>query len=157
MRRLLAAGLATIAVAGCGGSHHTDAHRAAAQPKASPHPGDERVIRGWNRAENAGHYRRAASYFAPGAIVTQDYVLELRTRRLAIEWNSGLPCRADITFIRPEPATTLVGFNLREGRTGGCKGGGSAQVRFTIRGGLIRRWQQLLVPPGQQAPQIPAT
>jgi hypothetical protein len=155
MHRLLcAAGLALL-VAGCGGSDHAAGpapKRHAAAP--APRPGDERVIRGWNRAENAGDFKRAASYFARGAIVTQDYVLQLQTRKMAIEWNSGLPCRADITFIRPERTTTLAGFHLREGLGGGCKGGGSAQVRFTIRKGLIQRWQQLVVP--AQQPQGPA-
>jgi hypothetical protein len=148
MRRLPVAGLALL-VAGCGGSHHAATTVAKHPAAARPHPGDEKIIRGWNRAENAGDYKRAASYFARGAVVTQDYVLQLQTRKIAVEWNSGLPCRADITFIRPERATTLAGFHLREGLHGGCKGGGSAQVRFTIRSGLIRRWEQLLVPPQQ--------
>src|SRR3954453_11527268 len=148
MRRLWMAGLALI-VAGCGGSHQGAQPRAA---KPAARPGDEKVIRGWNRAVDKGDYDRAASYFAAGAIVTQDYVLPLPTHSIAKEWNSGFPCRADITFIRPERSTTVAGFHLREGPRGGCKGGGSAQVRFTIRGGLIQRWQQLLEPPGKQQP-----
>jgi len=153
------AGLALLLVAGCGGgsSHKpSDTKPRPAQP--APRPGDEKVIRGWNKAINTGHYEKAASYFAPNAVVTQDYVLQFPNHKIAVEWNSGLPCRADITFIRAEPTTTLAGFNLREGPHGGCKGGGSAQVRFTIRNGLIRRWQQILNPPGApQQPQVPAT
>ena len=115
------------------------------------------MIRGWNRAINSGHYERAASYFAEHAVVTQDYVLQFPSHKIAVEWNSGLPCRADITFIRAERLTTLAGFHLREGRRGDCKGGGQASVRFTIRNGLIQRWQQLLTPPAQQQPTVPAT
>jgi hypothetical protein len=145
-------GLALV-VAGCGGSHA----RVVRADRPASRPGDERVIRGWSAALNRRDYERAASYFAPGAIVLQDYVLELRTHKLAVEWNSGLPCRADITFVRAERLTTLAGFHLREGPHGGCKGGGSAQVRFTIRGGLIQRWQQLPVPPGKQETPVQAT
>jgi hypothetical protein len=157
MHRLWMAGLALLLVAGCGGgSSHQASPKRPAQP--APRPGDEKVIRGWNKAVNAGDYEKAASYFAPRAVVTQDYVLQFPNHKIAVEWNSGLPCRADITFIKAERTTTLAGFHLREGRHGGCKGGGSAQVRFTIRKGLIQRWQQLLNPPGQpQQPQVPAT
>jgi hypothetical protein len=156
MHRLRMAGLALLVVAGCGGgSSHTATTRPA---HPAPRPGDEKVIRGWNKAINAGDYEKAASYFAPRAIVTQDYVLQFPSHKIAVEWNSGLPCRADITFIRPEQTTSLAGFHLREGRHGGCKGGGSAEVRFTIRNGLIQRWQQILNPPGQpQQPPVPET
>src|SRR4051812_27997199 len=156
MRRHRMAGLALLVVAGCGGGAAPQgSQERAAQP--APRAGDAKVIRGWNKAVNAGHYRKAASYFAPHAIVTQDYVLQFTARRFIVEWNSGLPCRADITFIKPERATSLAGFHLREGRQGGCRGGGSAQVRFTIRGGLIQRGQRLLTPPERQEPTVPAT
>jgi hypothetical protein len=157
MYRLWTAGLALLLIAGCGGGGHnaaTTRQRAQTFPTRS---GDEKVIRGWNRAVNSGHYKRAGSYFAPGAIVTQDYTLQLPNQKIAAEWNSGFPCRADITFIRAEQATSLAGFRLREGPKGLCKSGGSAQVRFTIRGGLIRRWQQILEPPSGQKTQTPAT
>src|SRR6185437_7429996 len=101
MHRLWMAGLALLLVAGCGGGSTHNASRARpAQP--APRPGDEKVIRGWNKAINSGHYEKAASYFAPQAVVTQDYVLQLPNHKIAVEWNSGLPCKADITFIRPE-------------------------------------------------------
>lgn len=155
MYRLWTAGLALLLVAGCGGGGHKAASTQQAKPSARP--GDEKVIRGWNKAVNTGDYTRAGAYFAPGAIVTQDYALQLPNQKVAAQWNSGFPCRADITFIRAERLTTLAGFHLREGPRGGCKGGGSAQVRFTIRRGLIRRWQQILEPPKKQQTPVPAT
>jgi hypothetical protein len=157
MHRHWSAGLALLVLlaAGCGGGSHQTSTPGPAKPAARP--GDEKVIRGWNRAVNSGDYDKAASFFAPNAVVTQDYVLQLPSHKFAVEWNSGFPCRADITFIRAERATSLAGFNLREGPRGGCKSGGSAQVRFTIRNGLIQRWQQLLNPPGRQQTQTPAT
>lgn len=157
MHRLWMAGLALLLVAGCGGNGSSHTTSAARQAKPAARPGDEKVIRAWNRAINAGDYEKAASYFAPRAIVTQDYVLQFPNHKIAVEWNSGLPCKADITFIRPEATTSIAGFHLREGPHGGCKGGGSAQVRFTIRNGLIQRWQQILNPPGQPPTTVPAT
>jgi hypothetical protein len=152
---LAAAVVCALLLAGCGGSGKKQT--TAAQPAPKPPPasaqarkGDEKVIRAWNKAENAGDYKRAARYFGRNAIVIQSYILRLANRHFAEEWNSGLPCRADITFVQGEEGTTLVGFDLREGPTGKCKEGGSAQVRFTIRGGLIRQWRQL--PESEQAP-----
>ena len=155
MRRLFWAGLA-IFVVGCGGGGR-DAAPTKKQATVPARPGDEQVIRAWNRAVNTGHYRAAGALFAPGAIVGQTYVLQLPNRKIAAEWNSGFPCRADITFVRFERVTTLAGFHLREGPRGGCKKGGSARVRFTIRKGLIERWQQVLEPPSGQGTQPPAT
>jgi hypothetical protein len=155
MRRLALAGLA-IFVVGCGGGGHDAAPTSkAAAVAARPH--DEQVIRAWNRAVNAGHYDEAGALFAPGAIVIQNYTLPLPNHKFATEWNSGFPCRADITFVRFEQATTLAGFHLREGPRGGCKKGGSARVRFTIRRGLIERWQQVLEPPPGSQTEAPAT
>jgi hypothetical protein len=151
---LAAAVVCALLIAGCGDSGKK---QQTSQPAPKPPPatsavrkGDERVIRAWNKAENAGNYQKAASYFAKNAVVIQSYILQLINRHFAEEWNSGLPCRADITFIKGEQATTLAGFDLREGPHGKCKEGGSAQVRFTIRGGLIRQWRQL--PESEQAP-----
>jgi hypothetical protein len=153
-RSLAAAVVCALLVTACGqsGKKQTTTAQPAPRPPASVQvrKGDEEIIRAWNKAENAGDYKRAARYFARDAIVIQSFILKLSNRHFAEEWNSGLPCRADITFIKGEEATTLVGFDLREGPTHKCKEGGSAQVRFTIRGGLIRQWRQL--PESEQAP-----
>jgi hypothetical protein len=153
MRPLFLAGL-VLFVVGCGGGGH-DAAPTGKTAVVPSRPGDEQVIRAWNSAVNSGHYDRAGALFALGAIVSQAYTLPLPTHKIATEWNSGFPCRADVTFVRFEKVTTLASFHLREGPHGACKKGGSAQVRFTIRGGLIQRWQQVL---GQeQTVPTPAT
>ncbi|MGZ4202984.1 MAG: hypothetical protein ACXVRH_13100 [Thermoleophilaceae bacterium] len=153
MGRLPAAAVVSgLLLAACGGGHHQQVASTPAAPRSIPvRPGDERVIRGWNMAENAGDYQRAGRYFARGAFVIQSYILQLQDQRDAVEWNSSLPCRADITFIQGEQATTLVSFTLRQGPTGKCKGGGTAQVRFTIRAGRIQQWRQL---PEQTGPSV---
>jgi hypothetical protein len=111
------------------------------------------VINAWNDAVNAGDYDRAANLFAPGAIVQQIVETRLRTHADAVEFNSGLPCRADVTGIREEDDGSTVGeFSLHEGRTGECAEGGNAEVRFVIRDGQIEEWRQLPTP-APQAPQ----
>ena len=158
MRRLPAAAVVcALLIAGCGGSGKKQTSQSQPAPKPPPasvavRKGDERVIRAWNKAENAGNYKRAARYFAPRAIVIQSYVLQLTNQHFAELWNSGLPCRADITSVEGEQAATVAGFKLREGPAGKCKEGGTARVRFTIRGGLIRQWRQL---PESEEPPTP--
>jgi hypothetical protein len=133
LKRTLVAAL-LLALAGCGGGD-------------GAHPSDEEVIRGWVTAVSRGDYERAAAYFAPGAIVEQLEVVRLPDRAAAIEFNRSLPCRADLTDVDDEGATTLAAFRLREGRDGRCgpgEGAGeSARVRFLIRDGRILEWRQL--------------
>jgi SnoaL-like protein len=112
--------------------------------EGGPRPSDAQVIRAWSRALNQGNYDRAASYFAPGAIVEQAEVFRLPGRRAAIAFNQSLPCRADITDIRDEGSTTLASFRLREGPGGpGASCDGSARVRFRLQEGRFREWRQL--------------
>jgi hypothetical protein len=105
------------------------------------------VIRGWIMALNEGRFERAASYFAPGAIVEQVDEVRLRGREEAIEFNRSLPCRAVVTDVDDEGRTTLAAFRLREGRGGRCGpgdgAGESARVRFLIDDGRILEWRQL--------------
>ena len=110
-------------------------------------PSEEEVIRGWSGALNAGKYERAASYFAPGAVVEQQREFRLPDREAAIFFNRTLPCRADVTDVEDEGRTTLAAFRLREGRGGRCGPGNgageSARVRFVIEDGRILEWRQL--------------
>jgi hypothetical protein len=147
MRR--AAVLVVVALAGCGSAEQ---RKASSGPTPAPRSSDERLIRGWSRALNAGHYSKAASYFARNAIVEQAQELRLFSRAAAITFNKGLPCRADVTGIEDEGPTSLVSFTLRRGPGGPCKG--SATVRFTIKRGKFTEWRQLPeapVPPGDTA------
>ena len=114
-------------------------------------PGEEEVIRGWITALNEGKYERAASYFAPDALVEQVEEVRLRGRDDAVEFNRSLPCRADLTDVEDEGRTTLAAFRLRAGRGGRCGpgdgAGESARVRFLIEDGRILEWRQLLEAP----------
>jgi hypothetical protein len=125
-----AAAIAVLAlVAGCGGS--SDERRSS----------DERVIRGWSAALNAGSYESAASFFARGAIVEQSREIRLPDRSAALAFNLSLPCRAKVTATKDEGRTTLATFRLRRGPGGACHG--AVRVRFTIRGGKFTEWRQL--------------
>jgi hypothetical protein len=144
-----AAALAAVAVAvgigvgGCGGCGGSDEHRAG-PPKPRLSVADEAVIRLWSRAQYEGQYRRAASFFARGAVVHQAGTLVLRSRADAVAFSRGLSCRPTVKGIRPLGAGMVtVAFNLGPGRAGGCQSGGSVSVRFELRGGRIISWRQL--------------
>jgi hypothetical protein len=147
MRRAAALVALVGAIAGCGSQGE--------QRKPAParrQPSDAHLIRGWSRALNAGDYRRAAAYFARGAVVEQTQEVRLRSRAAAIVFNSGLPCRADVTGVEDEGATSLASFRLKRGPGGPCNG--SARVRFTIKRGKFTEWRQLPeapTPPGTSA------
>ncbi len=135
----MAVAAALLAVlGGCGGS---DGDRAD-EPGPGPQ-GDERVIRGWNDAVNAGDFDRAADYFEARAIVEQQVEIRLETHDDAEAFSRSLPCRAEVTDVDREKGSSLAAFRLLEGRDGECTEGGVARVRFVIRDGKIREWRQL--------------
>jgi len=136
-------------VTACGGS---DGDRAD-EPGPGPQ-GDERVIRGWNDAVNAGDFDRAGDYFERGATVEQQGEIKLNTPDDAEAFSRSLPCRSDVTDVDSEDGSSIAAFRLREGRDGDCAAGGTARVRFVIRDGKIREWRQLPeapAPEGEQA------
>jgi hypothetical protein len=115
-----------------------------------PEPGERsvsRLIGDWLQALEAGDYERAATFFAPGAIVDQGRPFRLRGRAAARFFNATLPCRADLVGVEDEPgAQALASFELRTGPGGPCSG--TVRVRFTIRGGRFTGWRQLPQPAG---------
>jgi hypothetical protein len=164
MKRAGLALLAALALAGCGGgSDHrrsastTTTAKERTAPRDAPAspgkaPSDAAAIRDWIRSLNAGEYDRAASYFARNAIVEQVTEMRLPTHQAAVNFLRGLPCRADVTKITDEGATSLASFKLRRGPGGPCEG--SARVRFKVKRGKFTEWRQLLEPappPGTSA------
>ncbi|HEV2723601.1 MAG TPA: nuclear transport factor 2 family protein [Thermoleophilaceae bacterium] len=107
---------------------------------------EARAIRRWSAALNRGHFERAASYFARGAVVEQQAEVRLPDRAAAIAFNRSLPCRADVTDVKRRGATVVAAFRLRSGRagSGGCSG--AARVRFRFSGGKFAEWRQLAEP-----------
>ena len=123
-----------------------------APPRDEPAPpkprisSDERLIQAWIAALQLEDYKRAASFFARGAIVDQGFPDRLKTRADAIEFNRSLPCRAEVRDVEDEGRTTLATFQLYDGPGGPCTG--SVRVRFTI---LHRRFEVF-----RQLPDSPA-
>jgi hypothetical protein len=116
----------------------------AAPPRADPSP-QEQLIQAWLAALALQDYRKAASYFAPNALIHQGAPLRLKSRAAAISFNRNLPCSAHLTDVVDEGRTTLATFLLSAGPGGPCEG--SVEVRFTIRKGKFVAWRQLLHAP----------
>ncbi len=139
--------LCVTLLAGCSlgdGGDEGDAPPAAA-PRAGE-PEQARQIRAWSIANNRGQFARAASYFAPGAIVEQLEEMRLPDRAAAIAFNRSLPCRAEVTDVDADGDSFVAAFRLRPGR-GGARGcDGSARVRFRFRDGKFSEWRQLAAP-----------
>lgn len=120
---------------------------ASSEEEKKPTPrNDEQVIRGWNDATNAGDFRKAGAFFAPGAIVEQVAEVRLRGAKEAAAFSASLPCRAELSDLKRDGRSVVAAFNLSKGRRGGCAEGGGARVRFVIRDGKIREWRQLPEP-----------
>jgi hypothetical protein len=134
-----------VALAGCGGGGS----------KVGPAPSDAKVIRAWVQAVDRADYDTAASFFAPNAIVQQVDTFRLPDHKAAVDFNSGLPCRADLTRVRDEGRTTVGTFRLRQGPGGpGANCGSTVSVRFRLRKGRFTEWRQLPergLPPGATA------
>ena len=161
----VAAVLAVLALAGCGGGDDSanregGSREGRSQGPAPPAGGkgaqseEERVVRGWIKALDGLDYDRAADYFDRGAIVQQTAAIRLRTREQAIAFNRSLPCKAEVSEVRDEGPTVLATFRLRDGPGGRCEppgGVASARVRCRIRDGRFVEWRQL--PAGQDVPE----
>jgi hypothetical protein len=126
-----------LALAGCNSSPP--------DPEPDPERGlrsyEGRVIRGWLLALDRQDYTQAAYYFAPNALIDQGRPFRLRTPSAAVEFNSLLPCRADLFGVKDEGDRVLATFTLREGPGGPCTG--VVKVRYTIREGKFTEWRQL--------------
>jgi hypothetical protein len=119
--------------------------RDAPAPPATNPSRAEQLIQAWLAALELEDYKRAAGYFARGALVDQGDPFRLATRADAITFNRELPCRAHLTGVRREPHTALATFLLSDGPGGSCNG--SVRVRFTIRHGRFTVFHQLLDDP----------
>lgn len=136
--RLAALVLALIAPASC---DFSSPERDAPPQRSELHSYEGRVIRGWLLALERQDYEQAAYYFAPGALIDQGRPFRLRTPAQAIEFNSALPCRADLVRLADEGRRVLAAFRLRAGPGGRCSG--VVMVRYTIRKGKFTEWRQL--------------
>jgi hypothetical protein len=140
------ASLAAVAVLGACDSGG-DERRSPGPRKADAAESHERTVRGWSRALNAEKYERAADFFIRGVIVDQGQEIQLITHAQILDFNQGLPCKADVTRVVEERQYTLAYFKLKRGPGGPCHG--TVRVRFAIHGGKFSQFRQL---PGQAEP-----
>jgi hypothetical protein len=106
------------------------------------------VIREWSDAVNAGDFERAGGLFGEGATIEQGGVPLRAGPREAMAFSASLPCRADVTRVRPAGAGSIATFRLRAGSGGACEG--EALVGFRVRDGKLVEWRQL--PPRGSSP-----
>ena len=143
------AAIALVAVAGlasCGGGGSV--------PEDGVHSRDGLMIRDWLMAVDHYDFGRAASFFAPGALIDQGRPYRLPNTAAARIFNEGLPCHADLIALRHEGARVLATFSLRAGPGGPCDG--EVKVRYTIKQGKFTEWRQVPRRDGQTTPLGPA-
>jgi hypothetical protein len=123
---------------------------------AAPKPTDPAsVAREWSAALNRGDDKAAGALFATNAVVVQGSTrLVLSTRRLAVLWNSGLPCAGRIVRITVTHDIADVNFVLGERPGHKCDAPGiKARAAFQVRNGKIVYWIQLPVQPPKPKPK----
>jgi len=161
MRAVVIAAAAALILGGCSvgdgedGADRPGGDAPSAEKRAQPRKGESgeaAAIRAWSGALNDGDFDRAASYFAPNAIVEQNQEIRLADREAAVAFNRSLPCKADVTDVEDEGDTVLVAFRLRGGAGGPCEG--SARVRFAFRDGKFSEWRQLAGPAAPEGPVV---
>ena len=150
MRRAAVALVALALVVGCNDDPQTR-QPAPEQGVSSP---EGVMIRDWLMAVKHGDYGRAATFFAPGAIIDQGRPFRLPNAAAARIFNAGLPCHADLIELEDEGARVLATFSLRAGPGGPCDG--EVKVRYTIKQGKFTEWRQVPRGDGQTAPLGPA-
>ncbi|MDQ6749139.1 MAG: hypothetical protein M3Z33_00050 [Actinomycetota bacterium] len=162
---LLAAGVAAVAIAGCGDREAAQTRSSAERPtppgpaEESARPGDPaavRVIRGWADAQRSSNLDKASSYFAlPSLVSNGTPPVRLRTRRDVRRFNADLPCGAQVvkTAAAVGGRYTIATFRLVSRPGVRCDGtGAQARTAFEIRGGKIRGWVRVADRPSGQAP-----
>jgi limonene-1,2-epoxide hydrolase len=112
------------------------------------------VVRAWSAALDRDDNDAAADLFAPNAVVTQNGLsLVLLDHRLAVLWNSGLPCTGRIVKLTVRKDVADATFVLGNRRSSKCDAPGArARATFKVRKGKIVRWTQLPVPPAKPGP-----
>jgi hypothetical protein len=171
-RPFVAAVVAALTLAACGGSDTAkEPARAASQAAQPPANGTEpgkdysnyyppgthaaskqavAVITAWSDELRAGHVKRAASYFdVPVIVQNATPPVRLDTRKEVLAFNETLPCGAHIVKTLAGGTYTVATFVLTE-RPGspGCGATGKlAATAFVLHHGKIAEWRRVLVPP----------
>ena len=109
----------------------------------------KRVVRAWSARLNAYDNAGAERLFARPALFVQGGVtLRLETAADVALWHRLLPCAGRIVSISVKGDRATAVFVLANGKNRRCDAPGvKAAAVFRIRGGKIRSWEQVPVPP----------
>ena len=97
-------------------------------------PEDVKAHIEFQHALNAERYQKAAGFFIIGVIIDQWQEIQLITRKQILDFNQGLPCKADVTRVVEEKNDTLAYFKLKRGPGGPCHGVVRVQARSVSPG-----------------------
>jgi hypothetical protein len=117
-------------------------------PAGSAARGPAAVVRAWSAAVNRGDNQAAANLFAKNAVVAQgSFILPLKTHRLAVLWNKGLPCAGHILSITVQKNVADATFRLSDrSPVQRCDApGAKVRAAFTVNNGKIAAFVQLPV------------
>ena len=151
MRRWLLLGCMLV-VAGCGGRTHASTH---AQAPANARVEQMKlIVREWSARLDAGDNAGLARLFSVPVLMSQGpYVYRLINRTQVARWHAALPCAGHVLSITVRGRYATAVFRLGNRTTSKCDAPGTlAAARFTIVGGKIVAWEQILVPDNQQPP-----
>jgi hypothetical protein len=151
---LLAAVLAALVFAACGGSD--DDPGGAEGVRGDADPGDVEVIDAWSSALREGNVEEAAGYFAlPSVAENGPTLARIDSREDAELFNRSLPCGAELVRATGEGDFTIATFRLTERPGPGTCGEGTgarARTEFLIEGDLIVEWRRVPIAGPAPAP-----
>ncbi len=140
---LVAAALACLAIAACGGDENSGDSADPGIPGGAD-PEAARVIDDWATALRDGDVEAAAGYFEiPSVAQNGTPRLELDSREAVLAFNEALPCGAELIRAEEHAGYTLATFELTERPGEGTCGdgvGNEASTAFLIEDGKIVEW-----------------
>jgi hypothetical protein len=109
----------------------------------------KRIVRAWSTRLNAYDNAGVARLFAhPATFVQAGLAFRLQTAADIALWHQLLPCAGRVVSITVKGDRATAVFLLANGRNRRCDASGQkAAAVFRIRGGKIRTWTQIPVPP----------
>ena len=144
MERLAALGAAlAVAAAGSGAATAT-----------TDTPSPAAVVRAWSNALNANDNETAGGLFAKNARVIQGTLdARIPTHKLAVLFNSTLPCAGRIVAMTVKGERVVATFVLGHRPKHTCDGPGQkAAALFVVRKGKIVLWAQIAPPAAPSGP-----
>lgn len=149
----LAAAIATMLLAACGGS---DAETTTvSEVPGGADPEKVEVIVGWAEAESSGDNEAAAEYFAIPSLAQNGVTVRIESVSDAERFSASLPCGAILEEATEEDEYVIATFRLGEKANSNACGDGAGQTArtaFLIEEGKIVEWRRVANETSQPAP-----